>query len=158
ENLIPFMKDSDQPVKDLAIQGLIRMGPAVALDKVVEKGFADSDDNVKKGAVAVCKEFGAPAIVPCAKKLATDSRGPAADALEEIQKKDGKLKPAIVQAVLPYLGATNPDDPKKANAEETLNRAINALDRAGDNSAVPALIAALTDPRTRRSAVGALGR
>src|SRR5262245_9554601 len=27
ENLIPFLKDSDQPVRDLAQQGLIGMGP-----------------------------------------------------------------------------------------------------------------------------------
>lgn len=158
ENLIPFLKDSDQPVRELAIQGLLAMGPAVSLTPVVEKAFADSDDNVKKGGIAVCKAFGKVAIVPCANKLATDSRRPAAEALVEIKNQDGSLRPAIVAAVLPFLGDQNPLDPPEANAEETLVQAIDALDRAGDESAVPGLLARLADPRTRRPAVGALGR
>jgi HEAT repeat protein len=158
ENLIPFLKDGDQPVRELAIQGLIGLGPAVSLTPVVEKAFADSDDNVKKGGISVCKAFGAVAIEPCARKLATDSRKPAAEALVEIKNQDGSLRPAIVRAAVPFLGDANPLDPTQANAEETLVQAIDVLDRAGDETGVPALIGRLADPRTRRPAVGALGR
>src|SRR5262245_16333009 len=44
ENLIPFMKDPDQPIRERAIQSVIGLGPTIALDRVVEKGFSDSDD------------------------------------------------------------------------------------------------------------------
>src|SRR5207253_1565900 len=71
---------------------------------------------------------------------------------------DGKLKPQIVAVVAPYVGEHNPLDPSKPNAEESRNQAIDVLDRAGDETGVPALIAALEFPQTRRAAVAALGR
>src|SRR5436305_10222951 len=58
ENLIPFMKDTDQAIKDRAIQSLVDLGPQVSVQPVVEKGFSDSDDSVKGGSVQVCKALG----------------------------------------------------------------------------------------------------
>src|SRR5439155_1610391 len=132
-------------------------GAPMSLDPVVDKGFSDSDDSVKAGSVQVCKALGAVAIVPASKKLATDYRKTAAESLVEIKNKDGSLQPQIVRAAVPFVGVSDPET-SKANAEETRNQAIDVLDRAGDVSAVPALIAALQFPQTRRSAVGALGR
>src|SRR5207248_7734266 len=120
ENLVPFMKDSDQPIKDRAIQSLVALGPSISLEPVVEKGFSDSDDSVKAGSVQVCKAIGEPAIVRAATKLATDYRKTAAESEVEIKNANAALQPEIVRAAAPYVPVQNPLT-GKANAEETRN-------------------------------------
>jgi HEAT repeat protein len=132
---VPFMKDSDQPVKDEAIQALTAMGPETAVDAVTE-ALNDGDGAVKGGAQTVCQNFRAeslPAILAFSGKngagarLRNGHRATAGNALVEIAKQDPRYKTVIIlgeeavqarergmtpeqshQALQQFLGITKP--------------------------------------------------
>jgi HEAT repeat protein len=92
---VPFLKDTDQPIKDAAIQSLTAMGPDIAMDAATE-ALGDTDAAVKAGAQAVCQNFGGisiPSILAFTGKNGADSRlrkphrTSAGIALHEISKK-----------------------------------------------------------------------
>lgn len=101
---VPFMKDSDQAIRDFAIQSLTAMGPAVAVDAVTN-ALNDGDGSVKGGAQAVCQNFAPHSIAPILAfsgkngdkaRLRTGHRTYAGNALYEISKKDEKWKTVIL--------------------------------------------------------------
>jgi HEAT repeat protein len=59
---VPFMKDSDQPIKDRAIQALTAMGPEISL-AAATNALGDNDAAVKAGAQQVCQNLAPYSIV-----------------------------------------------------------------------------------------------
>ncbi len=97
---VPFLKDSDQPIKDRAQQALTAMGPAIAIEAVTG-ALGDSDNAVKGGAQSVCQNFAGAALMPllvfagedgAKARLRTAHRTFAGNALYEISKKDDRFK------------------------------------------------------------------
>lgn len=101
---VPFLKDSDQPVKDLASQSLVAMGPEIALDAAVG-ALGDSDAGIKGGVQGVCQSFAPYSILPLLAFSGKDGtksvlrggrRTFAGNALYEISKKDERWKSFII--------------------------------------------------------------
>lgn len=101
---VPFMKDSDQAIRDYAIQSLTAIGPAIAVEAVTN-ALNDGDGNVKGGAQTVCQNFAPHSIAPILAfsgkngdkaRLRTGHRAFAGNALYEISKKDEKYKTVIL--------------------------------------------------------------
>lgn len=100
---VPFLKDSDQPIRDLAIQSLTAMGPEIAMEAATG-ALGDTDTNVKAGAQKVCEGFAPHSIAPllafrdggAKARLRTAHRVYAGNALYEISKKDPRWKTVIL--------------------------------------------------------------
>jgi HEAT repeat protein len=93
---VPFLKDSDAAIRDLAVQSLTAMGPETAMEAVTS-ALGDSDGNVKSGAQTVCQNFAPDSIPPllaftgkdgATARLRTAHRTNAGNALVEIWKRN----------------------------------------------------------------------
>jgi HEAT repeat protein len=159
EQLIQFFKDADAPIKELAKQSVVALGPQVALVPAV-KGLGDSDDSVRGNCDGTLRDWGEVSIEPVAPKLVdADARNTAATCLTEIGKQSPEKAKKVLNEVYPYL------DPKTPGVDEVVQvRVTQILDGIGDpapntpESSVPRLIEMLQYPHTQRAAVGALGR
>jgi HEAT repeat protein len=133
--IVPFMKDSDQPIKDQAVQSLTAMGPDIAMDAAVN-ALGDSDNNVKGGAQTVCQNFAGASIAPLlafasdagktdGKKavLKSAKRGAAGAALSNIAKSNEAWKTIVlfgeqaVKAREVTVGVPAPQQQRKVSPE-----------------------------------------
>jgi HEAT repeat protein len=100
---VPFLKDSDQPIKDQANQSLTAMGHKVAMEAVTN-ALGDGDNSVKGGAQSVVQNFGVNSLLPLLAftdegkkaRLRTGHRTFAGNALYELSKKDERFKTVIL--------------------------------------------------------------
>src|SRR5438552_3345531 len=168
--IIQFRKDPDEPVKDLAKQKLIEMGPEIVLygktrdhQQPAIAAIENSDDAIGTGIQDVLKDGKFTKTVHpdqgdipiVARELMhPDARNNAATILTD-------LKTPAIKFVIPYL---HPDPSKlvgTSTVEDVQLTAISILDNQKDPkaiSAIPALIEMLKYQHTQRAAVGAPGR
>jgi HEAT repeat protein len=167
--IIQFRKDPDEPIKNLAHQKLVQMGPAIVQEPALA-ALENSDDAIGTGVQDVLKD-GQFTRVP---DLKTNERATEQGAIPLVAKKllhpDARnnaatiltdLDPPAIRYVIPYLHP-NPDElVGTSTVEQVQLTAIGILDAQADPKAVssiPSLVEMLKYQHTQRAAVGALGR
>jgi HEAT repeat protein len=123
--IVPFLKDSDPPIRDLAAQSLTEMGPDIAMTAATS-ALGDSDSNVKTGAQAVCESFAPHSIPPllafsgangAKAALRGGRRGFGGNVLADLAKRDERWKTVVLLGEQAVQARARKLTPEQSHAE-----------------------------------------